>query len=170
MDERFPLAEKLKGKGNDLFRAKRYKFARARYERLLRMLESTRDYENQSEVERCVGGGGEGGGGGGGKGGEREREWSVMMGAGRRGRRPGAFHTAASEGRFGRLRQAVTRRECCPELHFWLFRCPHAPSSPLLFTQDGRTEASRPVQPRAVLLPSSRIRPVGAVRQQGHGP
>ena len=52
MEDRFGLAERLKAKGNDLFRSKRYKYARARYERLLRMLESTRDYETQDEVQR----------------------------------------------------------------------------------------------------------------------
>ncbi|GAX74288.1 hypothetical protein CEUSTIGMA_g1737.t1 [Chlamydomonas eustigma] len=52
MEERFILAEKLKAKGNDLFRAKKYGYARARYERLQRMLDSTRDYTSQSEVER----------------------------------------------------------------------------------------------------------------------
>lgn len=54
MEERFAIAEKMKAKGNELFKTKRYKYARARYERLLRMLDSTRDFERQEDVDKCV--------------------------------------------------------------------------------------------------------------------
>lgn len=54
MGERFAIAEKMKAKGNELFKTKRYKYARARYERLLRMLDSTRDFERQEDVDKCV--------------------------------------------------------------------------------------------------------------------
>ncbi|GLI61315.1 hypothetical protein VaNZ11_003671 [Volvox africanus] len=54
-EERYVLAERLKSKGNELFRKGQHKYARARYERLLRLLESTRDFETQEEVDRIDG-------------------------------------------------------------------------------------------------------------------
>ncbi|GFR52572.1 hypothetical protein Agub_g15164 [Astrephomene gubernaculifera] len=51
-EERYTLAERLKAKGNELFRKQQFKHAKARYDRLLRLLESTRDYEEQQQVER----------------------------------------------------------------------------------------------------------------------
>jgi len=51
-EERWELADKLKAKANELYRARRHEHARAAYERLLRMLDSTRDYETEVHVER----------------------------------------------------------------------------------------------------------------------
>ncbi|MEW5314845.1 MAG: hypothetical protein WDW38_006311 [Sanguina aurantia] len=51
MDERLQLSERIKAKAGELYRRKQYGFARARYDRLLRMLESTRDFETQEEVD-----------------------------------------------------------------------------------------------------------------------
>eukprot|EP00798_Chlamydomonas_sp_ICE-L_P005152 gene5152-34966_t len=51
MDERLVIAKKAKAKGNQLFKAGRHKYARAKYEALLRQLESTRDYETQDQVD-----------------------------------------------------------------------------------------------------------------------
>jgi hypothetical protein len=47
MEERFGLADRIKTMANSLVKAGKHAFARARYDRLLRMLESTRDYETQ---------------------------------------------------------------------------------------------------------------------------
>lgn len=47
MPDRFQLAERMKAKANDLYRAGKYGYARARYERLARLLDSTRDFETQ---------------------------------------------------------------------------------------------------------------------------
>lgn len=47
MEERFQLAESVKAKANSLVKAGKHTFARARYDRLLRLMETTRDYENQ---------------------------------------------------------------------------------------------------------------------------
>lgn len=52
MADRFFLAENIRAKANALFRSKRYVFARRRYERLLRLAQSTRDYEEQADVDR----------------------------------------------------------------------------------------------------------------------
>ena len=54
MAERYTLAERLKAKANELFKRQRYEFARARYTRLLRLLESTRDFETDDEVAKIT--------------------------------------------------------------------------------------------------------------------
>ncbi|PNW88165.1 hypothetical protein CHLRE_01g017200v5 [Chlamydomonas reinhardtii] len=54
-EARYTLAERLKSKGNDLFKRGQHKFARARYERLLRLLDSTRDFETEEEVAKIDG-------------------------------------------------------------------------------------------------------------------
>ncbi|KXZ48761.1 hypothetical protein GPECTOR_25g345 [Gonium pectorale] len=54
-EERYAVAERLKAKGNDLYRRQQYKFARARYDRLIRLLESTRDFETDEQVARIDG-------------------------------------------------------------------------------------------------------------------
>lgn len=51
MDERLQLAGKMKDKGNELYKQGKYQYARARYERLSRLLDSTRDFESQEEVD-----------------------------------------------------------------------------------------------------------------------
>jgi hypothetical protein len=48
---RWALAERIKAKGNALFRDKRYAAATSRYTHLLRLVESTRDYEAQEQVD-----------------------------------------------------------------------------------------------------------------------
>ncbi|KAG1666907.1 hypothetical protein FOA52_005967 [Chlamydomonas sp. UWO 241] len=50
MAQRFVIAERIKAKGNELFRAKKPAWARSNYERLMRLLDSTRDYETNEEV------------------------------------------------------------------------------------------------------------------------
>lgn len=47
MPERFELAERVKAKANALVKAGKHRFARARYDRMLRLMESTRDFETQ---------------------------------------------------------------------------------------------------------------------------
>lgn len=54
MEERYTLTERLKAKANDLFKRQRYEYARARYTRLLRLLESTRDFETDDEVAKIT--------------------------------------------------------------------------------------------------------------------
>ena len=54
ISEKLKIAERSKAKGNALFKAGRLRFARARYDRLLRQLETPRDFETQEDVDRCV--------------------------------------------------------------------------------------------------------------------
>ncbi|KAL6761780.1 hypothetical protein V8C86DRAFT_765815 [Haematococcus lacustris] len=51
MAERFLLVERAKAKANSLVKAGRYQYAQARYDRLLKLMESTRDFETQEEVD-----------------------------------------------------------------------------------------------------------------------
>ncbi|KAG2493708.1 hypothetical protein HYH03_008222 [Edaphochlamys debaryana] len=51
-EERYEVADRLKSKGNELYKRGQHKFARARYERLLRLLDSTRDFETEEQVAR----------------------------------------------------------------------------------------------------------------------
>lgn len=47
MEARFVIAERVKSKANALVKAGKHKFAQNRYDRLLKLMESTRDYEAQ---------------------------------------------------------------------------------------------------------------------------
>lgn len=47
--ERLRLAEGLKAKGNALFRAKKFKYAQARYTHLVRLLDATRDVDSEEQ-------------------------------------------------------------------------------------------------------------------------
>eukprot|EP00879_Flechtneria_rotunda_P002973 GHRR01003190.1.p1 GENE.GHRR01003190.1~~GHRR01003190.1.p1 ORF type:complete len:634 (+),score=228.22 GHRR01003190.1:2740-4641(+) len=51
--ERWALAERIKEKGNALFKQKKYHYAHSRYTHLLRLIESTRDFEEQEQVEKA---------------------------------------------------------------------------------------------------------------------
>jgi hypothetical protein len=54
MEARFALAERVKAKANALVKAGRHSFAAPRYERLLRLMESTRDWEDEVRSAACV--------------------------------------------------------------------------------------------------------------------
>lgn len=54
MEERYALCEKLKAKANQLFKRQRYAHARGRYTRLLRLLDSTRDFETDEEMAKIT--------------------------------------------------------------------------------------------------------------------
>ncbi|WIA33522.1 hypothetical protein OEZ86_006647 [Tetradesmus obliquus] len=49
--QRWALAERLKAKGNALFKEKKFAYASNRYTHLLRLIESTRDFEDQVQLD-----------------------------------------------------------------------------------------------------------------------
>ncbi|KAF6261061.1 hypothetical protein COO60DRAFT_1637104 [Scenedesmus sp. NREL 46B-D3] len=53
--QRWALAERLKAKGNALFKDKKYAYASNRYTHLLRLIESTRDFEDQQQLDTADG-------------------------------------------------------------------------------------------------------------------
>ena len=67
---RWALLERLKGAGNALYKAGKFKYASARYRRMLQLIDSTRDFEDDGDDADAdgadAGGAGAGGGGAGG--------------------------------------------------------------------------------------------------------
>mmetsp|Transcript_1261 Transcript_1261/g.3505 ORF Transcript_1261/g.3505 Transcript_1261/m.3505 type:complete len:651 (-) Transcript_1261:236-2188(-) len=54
-EERFALVERVKAKANELVRGGKHAYARARYERIARLMDTTRDWEDDDQVTRMAG-------------------------------------------------------------------------------------------------------------------
>eukprot|EP00878_Enallax_costatus_P011637 GHUV01012146.1.p2 GENE.GHUV01012146.1~~GHUV01012146.1.p2 ORF type:complete len:376 (+),score=98.18 GHUV01012146.1:1445-2572(+) len=52
-EERWSLAENIKEKGKQLYQQKKYGYASNRYTHLLRLIESTRDFEEQEQIDKA---------------------------------------------------------------------------------------------------------------------
>ncbi|GBF92152.1 peptidyl-prolyl cis-trans isomerase [Raphidocelis subcapitata] len=54
-EERWALLDRLKARGNALYKAGKHKYASNRYQRILQLVDSTRDFEDQEAIDRSDG-------------------------------------------------------------------------------------------------------------------